>query len=497
MTKALSSLICLAAVATFAAPAFAGQTWDPYNPGKDARAVAGIAGGTTLGEAVRIRIAGDISDKQAHVLAAAGVKVENGYALVGVSSAREAILGYDEQTLDANGVVAEAAWSSPAARILKAYVTGRFDKASSRHLGRTVVQDTAVTVEDLVNTVRTITTLTTTTTDSTFRGGTRGKVSAGLDLALRDSTVGHVQVSHQRLAVPSLSPNRSTQVSVGLTEYFPEHGANVTLAVANKGRVALAGQKTLSDHWLLNVSAYADTRGDLKQRGVYAGLGYQWGATQANPGVAPATAEQQLDARLARMTTHSDSVRGVQGLGRVERVVSQTVQVTTVDQPKASAKPATPSKPPPEQPPADLGSVSGSMPPVELIIGETAWDAVDATNRVFVTNTSTVPVTLGVFVVINPLHPATAGPVGQLGTDTCSGATLQPGESCIFAEVGNHSGVSLANGAAVDGLATGVQFTVNGVPTTLSSVYSVVWPAPTPEPTPEPVPEPAPVPDQP
>lgn len=487
MPRLHPTLSCLAVTTALSTAAVAGQAWDPYNPGRDARAVAGVTGGTTLGDTVRVRLAGDISEKQQHALAAAGIRVDKGYALVGLSTAREAILGYDGQTLTANGLVLEGAWSSPAARVLKAYLTGRFDKAADKHLGRTSVQDTAVTVEDLVDTVRTITTITTTTTESTFRGGTRGRIAAGVDLSLRDTTVGHVQLNQQRLALSALPASKSAQASVGLTEYFPRLKANASIGIASKGRVAVAGQKALSDEWLLNVSAYADTRGEHKQHGVYAGLSYQWGETAADPGVAPKSADQQLDARLSGMTTQSDSVRGVQSIGRVERVISEYVEVLVTDTAKkvVPAKPA-PVKPAPEQPPADPGSVSGSMHPVELIIGNSGWAIVDATNRVTVTNTSTVPVTLGTFTVINPLHPTTDSAVGQLGTDTCSGAVLQPSETCEFAEVGNHSGVSVATGAAVDGRATGVQFTVNGVPTTLVTTYAVVWPAPTPGPAPEP-----------
>jgi hypothetical protein len=74
--------------------------------------------------------------------------------------------------------------------------------------------------------------------------------------------------------------------------------------------------------WLLNLNAWADTRGDHRQHGVYAGVAYQRGLAGSaagsayNPGAVPQAARTQLDDRLRRMSTLSDGVRGVQALGR-------------------------------------------------------------------------------------------------------------------------------------------------------------------------------------
>lgn len=323
-----------------------------------------LAAGVLFGDTLRVRLAGDVSSDQQHLLAAAGLGFDKGYALIGLAQAREAVSGFDRQNLKARGLFAEAAWSEPAANVLRAYVNARLDKASDHHLATTVSQDSAVTVQELLRVVRsgdttrrrtttvTTTTVTTTTTDQTFQGGERRRVGAGLDLLLRPTTVAHLGLNRQTLDLPGESGEGQTQGTLGLTEYFPEARANASIGLAmgagSQGRLALAGQMALGDSpWLLDVRLWADTRGENRQHGLYAGVAYQWGATGAhNPGAVPQAARQQLDDRLRRMSTFSDGVRGVQGLGQVvttetrlqeveterserERVVSQTRTRTT------------------------------------------------------------------------------------------------------------------------------------------------------------------------
>ena len=315
-----------------------------------------LSAGVTFGDTLRIRLAGDVSSQQQHLLAAAGIGFDQGYALIGLSQAREAITGFDQQKLKAHGLFTEAAWSVPAARILRAFVSARLDKASDRHLATDVSQSTAVTVQELLDvtqnpnatfyrtTTLTTTTVTTTTTDQTFRGGERQRLGAGLDLLLRPTTVGHLGLSHQRLSLPGQTGQSSTasqtQGTLGLTEYFPQARANASLGLAvgsqSQGRLALAAQTALGNSpWLLNLSAWADTRGDNRQHGVYAGVAYQFGVdgnaagSAYNPGVVPQAARAQLDDRLRRMSTLSDGVRGVAALGQVVTTQSKTEQKTT------------------------------------------------------------------------------------------------------------------------------------------------------------------------
>lgn len=316
---------------------------------KESGSNTALSASVTFGDTLRIRLAGDVSSQQQHLLAAAGIGLDQGYALIGLSQAREAITGFDQQKLKAHGLFTEAAWSVPAARILRAFVSARLDKASDRHLATDVTQSTAVTAQDLLqviqsgNTTRyrttttTTTTATTTTTDQTYRGGERQSVGGGVDLLLRDTTVANLGLNHQRLSLPGLPSQSTTQGTLGLTEYFPEARASASLGMAvgsqSQGRLALAAQKALgTSAWLLNLSAYADTRGDNRQRGLYAGLGYQWGAegTSAyNPGAVPQAARQQLDERLRSMSALSDGVRGVETMGLVVKTESKTQQVTT------------------------------------------------------------------------------------------------------------------------------------------------------------------------
>jgi hypothetical protein len=163
-----------------------------------------LAAGVLFGDTLRVRLAGDVSSDQQHLLAAAGIGFDKGYALIGLSQAREAVSGFDRETLKASGLLAEAAWSAPAASVLRAFVNARLDKASNRHLATTVTQDSAVTVQSLLRVIRsgdntrrrtttvTTTTVTTTTTDQSFQGGERRQLGAGLDLLLRPTTVAHL-----------------------------------------------------------------------------------------------------------------------------------------------------------------------------------------------------------------------------------------------------------------------------------------------------------------
>ena len=107
-----------------------------------------------FGDTLRVRLAGDVSSGQQHLLAAAGIGFDKGYALIGLSQAREAVTGFDKQKLKAQGLLTEAAWGVPAARVLRAFVNARLDKASDRHLSTTVAQDTAVTVQDLLQVIQ-------------------------------------------------------------------------------------------------------------------------------------------------------------------------------------------------------------------------------------------------------------------------------------------------------------------------------------------------------
>lgn len=334
----------------------------PLSPGVDVGILkekggdAALALGLVFGDTLRVRLAGDVSSQQQHLLAAAGIGFDQGYALIGLSQAREAVTGFDRQKLKAQGLLAEAAWSVPAARVLRAFVNARLDKASDRHLATTVTQDTSVTVQELLDVIRsgntttyrtttlTTITVTTTTTDQSFRGGERQRLGAGLDLLLRPTTVGHLGLSHQRLSLPGQTGQSTTTSqthgTLGLTEYFPEARANASLGLAvgsgSQRRLALAAQMALGNSpWLLNFYAWADTRGDNRQHGGYAGVAYQFGAGGSaagaayNPGAVPQAARAQLDDRLRRMTTLSDGVRGVEGLGQVVTTQSQTEQRTT------------------------------------------------------------------------------------------------------------------------------------------------------------------------
>lgn len=344
-----------------------------------------FAAGVLFGDTLRVRLAGDASKDQQHLLAAAGLGFDKGYALIGLSKAREAIAGYDRQALQARGMFAEAALSAPAASILRAYVNARVDKASSRHLATTVTQDSSVTVLDLLQVIRsggstrrrittvTTTTVTTTTTEHSFQGGERQRLGAGLDLLLRPTTVAHLGLSRHNLNLPSLPEQSHTQGTFGLTEYFPQTRANFSLGLAvgaaSQGRLALAAQMALSESpWMLNARLWADTRGDRRQHGAYAGLAYRWGAGSLyNPGAVPQAARQQLDDRLRRTSTLSDGVRGVAGLGEVtksesrmhyvvtERSVSERVTTRTQATPTTS-----PSLPPPTDPDPDLVIPTGS-----------------------------------------------------------------------------------------------------------------------------------------
>lgn len=342
-----------------------------------------LAAGVVFGETLRVRLAGDASKDQQHLLAAAGLGFDKGYALIGLSKAREAIAGYDRQVLQAHGMFVEAALSAPAASILRAYVNARLDKASSRYLATTVTQDSAVTVQDLLQVIRsgdstrrrittvTTTTITTTTTEHSFQGGERRRLGAGLDLLLRPTTVAHLGLNRQNLSLPGMTGQSHTQGTLGVTEYFPQARANVSLGLAvgaaSQGRLALAGQVGLSESpWMLDARLWADTRGDRRQHGAYAGMAYRWGAGSVyNPGAVPQAARQQLDDRLRRTSTLSDGVRGVAGLGEVaksesrsqvvvtERSVSERVTTRTRTTP-------TPPSPPPTNPDPDLVVPAGS-----------------------------------------------------------------------------------------------------------------------------------------
>lgn len=334
-----------------------------------------LSAGVLFGDTLRVRLAGDVSSEQQHLLAAAGIGFDSGYALIGLSQAREAVTGFDRQKLKAQGLFTEAAWSVPAARLLRAFVNARLDKASDRNLATTVAQDTAVTVQDLLQVIRsgnttryrtttttttTTTTVTTTTTDQTFRGGERQRLGTGLDLLLRPTTVGHLGLNHQRLSLPGLADQSSTQGTLGLTEYFPDARANASLGLAvgsgSQGRLALAAQAALGNSpWLLNLNAWADTRGDNRQHGAYPGVAYQWGLSSGNagsaynPGTVPRAARAQLDDRLRRMSTLSDGVRGVQALGKVVKTENRTQQVsaeTAVSERVVTRTPTPPAEPP-------------------------------------------------------------------------------------------------------------------------------------------------------
>lgn len=306
-----------------------------------------VAAGLLFGDTLRVRLAGDVSSEQQHLLAAAGIGFDKGYALIGLSQAREAVAGFDRQNLKAHGLFAEAAWSVPAANVLRAYVNARLDKAGDRHLSTTETQDSAVTVQSLLRVSRngditrrrtttvTTTTVTTTTTDQSFQGGELRGVGVGLDLLLRPTTVAHLGLNRQALDLPGQPDQNRTLGMLGLTEYFPEARANASIGLAvgsgSQGRLALAGQMGLGQSpWLVDLRLWADMRGENRQRGLYAGVAYQWGAAGGhNPGAVPQAARQQLDDRLRGMNTLSDGVRNVQGLGQVVTTETRTQAVGT------------------------------------------------------------------------------------------------------------------------------------------------------------------------
>lgn len=338
-----------------------------------------LAAGVTFGDTLRVRLAGDVSSHQKHLLAAAGLGFDQGYALIGLSQAREAVTGFDRQTLKAHGLFAEAAWSVPAANILRAYVNARLDKASNRHLDTTVAQDSAVTVQDLLRVIRsgdttrrrtttvTTTTVTTITTERRFEGGERRGLGVGLDLLLRPTTVAHLGLSRQNLDLSGQTDTSHTQGTLGLTEYFPDARANASLGLAvgsgSQGRLALAAQVGLGQSpWLLDARLWADTRGENRQHGVYAGVVYRWGASAWNPGAVPQAARQQLDDRLGRMGTLSDGVRGVQALGEVVATETRTQQVSTArsERERVVSRTRTSSTTPATNPDPDLVVPAGS-----------------------------------------------------------------------------------------------------------------------------------------
>lgn len=335
----------------------------------------GLAAGVTFGDVFRVRLAGDVTEEARHALAAVGLGFDRGYVLIGASHAREALAGYADKDLSGEGLFAEVALVNPVPGILRAYLNARREQAGSQHLSTTVVESTQVQVQELLQvfrsasatryrtTQRTVTTVTTTTTRTDFMGGARNTLSFGVDTKLGENTRGTLALSHQRTAVPGVADASRTQGSASLTQYFPSARTQATLGVGSKGRVALAGQWGFSGPWSLQGRAYADTRGDDRQRGVFLGLGYQWGGGY-NPGQAPDDVATQLDDRLRRMTASSDGVRALGQLGRIAQTRTEVVHQFSQDRVSERTKargnqttaPETPAEP--VNTPLNLGSIT-------------------------------------------------------------------------------------------------------------------------------------------
>jgi len=322
---------------------------------------AGLAAGVTFGDLIRVRLAGDVTEEARHALAAAGLGFDRGYVLIGVSHAREAVAGYPDKDLSGEGLFAEVALVNPVPGILRAFLNARRDQAGNQHLSTTVSESTQVQVQELLQvfrsasatryrtTQRTVTTVTTTTTQTDFIGGARNTWSMGVDTKLGENTRGSLAVLHQRTSVPGVAGVSQTQGSASLTQYLPSARAQATLGVGSKGRVALAGQWGFSGPWSLQGRTYADTRGDGRQRGVFVGLGYQWGGGY-NPGQAPDDVATHLDDRLRRMTANSDGVRALRQLGRIVQTQTEVVQQFTQDRVSERAEASGNVTTPPETP---------------------------------------------------------------------------------------------------------------------------------------------------
>lgn len=77
-----------------------------------------LSGALTLGDGdIRLRIAGDVSEEQLHALAAIGIKIKNGYAIIGGSYARELIAEFNKK-LTGNSTFAQAVIANPIERVL-------------------------------------------------------------------------------------------------------------------------------------------------------------------------------------------------------------------------------------------------------------------------------------------------------------------------------------------------------------------------------------------
>lgn len=344
MPRHTRTCLALALMSTLPGLALAQHSWDAYNPGIRSTSGVGVAATSSIEDTVRLRIAGDATAKGAHLLVAAGTTFDNGYVLAAASHAREKILGYNSKGLTANGLAAEVAWTNIADRVPRAFLSVRADHANDTSLFSTTSQQSAVTVETISEVTplpygwahregtRTTTVDTLTRTEKTFRGGTRRQLNAGLDFTLRATTEASVGVHQVWSKVPSLATQSSAHASLSVTEYLPSRDAVVTVGVSRKGRLVLAGQKSLDENWALNLSAYQDFRGSDRQKGIYAGLSHQWGsAPLRSPGLAAVSARDHLDARLQRMTTHSDGVKAVQAIGLVENEACNQQTTTVVE----------------------------------------------------------------------------------------------------------------------------------------------------------------------
>jgi Bacterial Ig-like domain (group 2) len=297
----------------------------------------GVSGAASfMGDNFGIRLAADSAGKSDHVLGALGIAVNNqGYLVVGGSSGKEPLSGFDTQVKGSSAFVRlDLTNLTPVVRKLFIEVINK--KADGKLLSVTDAPFTTVSTQDLGSVIRTITVNGVVRTTISFSGGSSNSVSLG----------GEANVGSDGLVIIKLVQVRDdkggetsskTHAWAGYKQYFPQYNASASVGADTAGRLAISTEKGFEGTGLgINLAGFKNTKG-AKDYGVLFGLNYAFGGNTQNLGKRPDSNSMQLAETLKSFSTLSDhAVRNIEGLGKIVKTVEtiSSEKVNDVEKPK-------------------------------------------------------------------------------------------------------------------------------------------------------------------
>jgi Bacterial Ig-like domain (group 2) len=301
------------------------------------------AAASFMGDNFGIRLAADSAGKSDHVLGALGIAVNNqGYLIVGGSSGKEPLSGFDTQVKGSSAFVRlDLTNLTPAVRKLFIEVINK--KADAKTLSVTDVPFTTVSTQDLGSVIRTTTVDGVLRTTFAFTGGSSNSIGLGGEANVGSDGLLTIKLFHVRDDKGGETSSK-THAWASYKQYFPQYNASASVGADTAGRLAISTEKGFQDTGLgINLAGFKNTKG-AKDFGVLFGLNYTFGGNTQNLGKRPDSNSMQLAETLKSFSTVSDhAVRNIEGLGKIVKTVEtiSSEKVNDVEKPKPSPNPNT------------------------------------------------------------------------------------------------------------------------------------------------------------